>query len=195
MADPIRLLVWAGCAAAILTGMHEWQRTPHDPEEGTARKIEPIAAIEAPPQAINSLAAYDAIVERPLFNPTRRAQDPEQATRDKVIKPPSKATDVSGWRLSAVLREADQRIVLIEDQAGRTQTLKQGDRLGDWKVEEIGDDQVTIVTGAQRRSLSLHQFDRPVKKVPKRPAKRPITRRPVPKSPQVRRAPAEDSGS
>ncbi len=199
MADRTRLLVLAGCAAAILAGVYEWQRVPDDPAEEALRRIEPLPPLEVPPQAISSLAAYEAIVERPLFNPQRRPAAPDQVADDSEARPAGAITDATGWRLTAVLREAERRTVLIEDRAGRTLALRKGDRLGDWKLEEIADDSVVIVSASQRKTLALHQFEPIAKKRPRRPGTRRITRRPVQQPPQVRRAADEadddDEGS
>lgn len=194
MADRTRLLVLAGCAAAILAGAYEWQRVPDDPGDEALRKIEPMPPLEVPPQVISSLAAYEAIVERPLFNSNRRPPAPDQVADDNATRPVAGVTDATGWRLTAVLREAERHTVLIEDQTGRTLALRKGDSLGDWKIEEIADDRVIIVTGSQRKTLSLHQFEPLAKKRPRtrRPTSRRITRRPVQQPPQVQRAPDND---
>ena len=87
MADRTRMLILAGCAAAIVAGVYEWQRNPEVPGDEALRKIEPLPPLEVPPQAISSLAAYEAIVERPLFNPQRRPPAPDQVTDDAATRP------------------------------------------------------------------------------------------------------------
>jgi hypothetical protein len=180
-----------------VVGVVEWHRVPEDPGREPLRDAEPLAPLEVTPPAISSLAAYEAIVERPLFNPERRPPPAEQAVDDTAATPAGSVTDATGWRLTAVLREAERHTVLIEDQTGRTLALKAGDSLGDWKIEEIADDRVIIVTGSQRNTLLLHQFEPEVSKprARKTPSYRRITRRPPAQPPAVRRAPDDDEGS
>ena len=194
MADRTRLLVLAGCAAAIVVGVLEWHRAPEDPGGEPLRDAEPLAPLEVTPPAISSLAAYDAIVERPLFNPERRPPPPEQAADESAATPVGSVSDATGWRLTAVLREAERRTVLIEDQTGRTLALKAGDSLGDWKIEEIADDRVIIASGCQGDTLLLHQNEPLAKKGGPATRNRRITRRPV-QAPAVRRVPDDDEGS
>ena len=111
-----------------------------------------------------------------------------------AAQPAGRTTDATGWRLTAVLREAEQHTVLIEDQTGRTLALRKGDQLGDWKIEDISDDRVIIVSGTQRKTLMLHQFEPLAKKRRTTPSRRRITRRPV-QAPAVRRATDDDEGS
>ena len=197
MADRTRFLVLAGCAAAVLAGAYEWQRVPDDPSREPLRKIEPLSPLEVPPQAISSLAAYEAIIDRPLFNPQRRPRAPDEDSGETVPQPADRVTDASGWRLTAVLREAEQLTVLIEDRTRKTQALRKGDSLGDWKIDEIADDRVIMVSGSQRRTLMLHQFEPVARKLPTTPRNRRVTRRPLPApapAPAVRRATDDDEG-
>lgn len=194
MADRARLAVLLGCVAAIVVGAVEWRRDTVDPKQEPPREAKPLAPFEIPPQSINSLAAYEAIVERPLFTPGRRppvANAPDEHDAADAMNP---IADPSGLRLSAILCHADRQTVLIEDQTGETQILHRGDRIGNWRIEEIADDQIVIVAGAQRQSLMLHQFEPLPAQRRTTPVNRRTFRRPT-ELPVARRAPDDDEGS
>jgi len=185
------VLLITGYLAALAVGAYELQRgpalsLPPQPPEQAAQTLPPL---EVPPEVINSLAAYDAIVERPLFYQDRRppASDPAepQTTAEQVDEG---AVEIDGFRLTAVLQDGDNITVLIEDRTGQTRTLHQGDRLGNWQLGEILDDRVVLIADGRRETLLVYDFAAPVAA-----ARPPRSARRIPRRTQARVAPADRS--
>jgi len=180
------LVLIVAYAAAIGFGVYEFRQAPSlaappAPPEQAAQALSPL---ELPPEVIRSLAAYDAIIERPLFSPDRR---PEAAEATAASSGPGEAEEVTveidGFRLTAVLRDGDSTTVLIEDRDGQTRTLHAGDRFGNWQLGEILDDRVTLVANGRRETLMVYDFrpkakTRPVRqsyrRIPQLPRPRPV---------------------
>jgi general secretion pathway protein N len=164
VADRTWLLLLAGYLAVLGLGAYEFRHAPSlseppAPPELAAPALPPL---EVPPGPIRSLAAYDAIVERPLFSPDRRPETEQPAEQQtESADPEEPATEVDGFRLTAVLRDGDNTTVLIEDRGGKTLTLHQGDRLGGWQLGEILDDRVELVADGRRETLMVYDFAAP----------------------------------
>ena len=169
MASPGKLVLVAGYIAALGFGAYEIWRAPTlsmppAPPEQPAQTPPPL---EVPPDVIRSIAAYDAIVERPLFNPDRRPESPEaESTQTESSVPEQGLIEIDGFRLTAVLRNADQTTVLIEDRAGKTLALHAGERLGDWSLDEILDDRVVLIADGRRKTLMVYDFSVPAAVTP-----------------------------
>lgn len=161
MASPMRLVLVVGYVAAIGLAAYELKRAPSlslppAPPEQAAQALPPL---EVPPDAIQSLAAYDGIVERPLFSPDRRPQVADAAQVQPGPGPAAEgALEVDGFRLTAVLRDGDSTTVLIEDRSGQTRALRAGDRLGSWALGEVLDDRVVLVADSRRETLMVYDF-------------------------------------
>jgi hypothetical protein len=156
---------------------------PSDPTETVGVAVPPL---ELPQSTISTLAAYDAIVERPLFDPARRpgvaaeiAASPDDEGADAV-------EEVDGFRLAAVLKGLGSTTALIEDELGTTQILRPGERLADWVLAEILDDRVVLTADGRRETLRVYQFDKAAvrPRVARRPAPgRRLVRPPVQRVP------------
>lgn len=186
MASPMSLLLIVGYVAAIGLGAYELKRAPSlalppAPPEQAAQALPPL---ELPPEVIRSLAAYDAIIERPLFSSDRRPEAEEAAAAQSASGPAEEgAVEIDGFRLTAVLRDGSSTTVLIEDKTGKTRALHAGDRLGSWQLGEILDDRVALVADGRRETLMVYDFSpktkaRPVRRdyrrIPQLPRPRPV---------------------
>jgi hypothetical protein len=158
MADRGSILMIVGYVAGLGMLGYELQREPTLPPPPTGQAGGPIPALEVPPSEIKSIAAYDAINERPLFTPSRRP-DEVAAGNDEAPAVADTTDNIDGYRLAAVLKGFGNNTALIEDPSGQTQTLHQGERLGKWEVLEIQDDRVTVLLDSQRKTLLVHRFD------------------------------------
>jgi hypothetical protein len=134
-----------------------------------------------PVDDIESLAAYDAIIERPLFR--RDRQPPSDTPAPSRTKTRPQTDEIAGMRLAAVLKGPDSLTALLEDQSGKTKILHQGDQLGRWRIEEILDDSIVVVSDGRKETLEVHKFD-PVG------TKRPSRRRPPTTNRESTRRPA-----
>lgn len=192
MASPGRLLLLVGYAGAIGLAVYELRHAPSlgVPPEPPRQVAQALPPLEVPPAPINSIAAYDAIIERPLFAPDRRAQTADEgAAPPGTDQPEEGAVEIDGFRLSAVLRDGSSTTVLVEDRTGQTRTLYAGDHLGNWQLDEILDDRVVLVADGRRETLLVYDFSAPVAAAA--PVRRTYTR--IPRPPRARTAPVERS--
>jgi hypothetical protein len=185
MASPANLVLIVGYVAALGLGVYELRGAnalslPPAPPKQPAQALPPL---EIPPDVVRSIAAYDTIIERPLFNPERRPKPPAAESAETENLPEAERVEIDGFRLTAVLRIADQTTVLIEDRAGKTLTLHAGEPLGNWRLDEILDDRVVLAADGRRETLMVYDFSRPAVKAPAaapiQRAKRQVKRQPV----------------
>jgi hypothetical protein len=180
MVERTTILLIAGYIGALALGTYELQRSSSLPAADPAQTGEAIPTLEIPPGTIKSIAVYDAITERPLFNrnrlPTSKTSPPDRKRQTTQVD------GIQGMRLTAVLKGPSNLTVLLENQTGETRIMHTGDKLGKWQIEEILDDRVVMVSGSNRQTLLVHRFDpvdtpRKVRRRPQ-PTKRNIIRRP-----------------
>lgn len=182
MADRMSILLIGGYIGALALGAYELQRVPSVPGSIPGKAVEPLPPLEVPPDVIKNIAVFDAIIERPLFS---RERLPEVATQSPG--PPKRlaqSDEIEGMRLTAVLKGPDSLTVLLEERSGQTRVLHQGDQLGKWRIEEIMDDRIIMVSEERTETLLVHQFDPVI-------MKRTTRRRPTPAGRQVTRRPAQ----
>ena len=194
MASRTSLALVFAYLAVLGLGAYELRRAPAlslppAPPEQPAQALPPL---EIPPDVVNSIAAYDEIIERPLFNADRRPKPAgsEVAATGSDL-PKEERVEIDGFRLSAVLRIAERTTVLIEDRKGQTLTLHAGEPLGNWRLDEILDDRVVLIADGRRETLMVYDFSKPVvaaapkQRANKRPT-RPPKKRPAPPARRVR---------
>ncbi len=124
----------------------------------------------APTPAYPPLEQFEEIMARPLFDDSRRPQQDEE--EESVSE--SAAAMREKWRLSGVVWEDDQQLALFSERqgAGRAR-IKTGMYLdGNWQLEEIGMDTVTLSDGSQTLRLELWE--------PRQPSTRPAADPAVP---------------
>jgi len=182
MVDRALAVMVVGYLVGLGMLFNELRHSPTVPATTEAPSTESLPPLELPPNEIKSVAVYDGITERPLFNPERRPQ-----SSDTLQRLPESRTlpvdQIDGYRLAAVLRGLGSATALIEDPSGDTRTLHSGERMGKWKLQEILDDRVVLQSGDRRETLLVHRFDPVVvkKAVPGRSRSGPRTenRRPA----------------
>ena len=104
------------------------------------------AALVANPAAV---AAYPAVLERPLMDPTRRPQP--AASAPGSASPP---TAIERTRLRGIVAGPSLNGVLIESE-GKTSFVRQGERIGDWTLDSLRDREATFVRNGERRRIEL----------------------------------------
>jgi hypothetical protein len=184
MADRGMLFLIVGYIGAVGLGAYEMQRTPATVPESSGQTVRNQPPLDLPTTAIRNIAAYDAIIERPLFAKDRRPQ--AEADGVEIEQKPrggDPSTGVEGLRLTAVLNDRGSMTALLEDRSGKTRALQLGEQLGDWRVQEILDESVVIVSDKGQETLVVHQFDpvapnRNLRRAPVSTGRR-ITRRPT----------------
>ena len=190
MASPANLVLIVGYVAALGVGVYELRGAnalslPPAPPKQPAQALPPL---EIPPDVVRSIAAYDTIIERPLFNPERRPKPPAAESAETENLPEAERVEIDGFRLTAVLRNADQTTVLIEDRSGKTLALHAGEPLGNWRLDEILDDRVVLAADGRRETLMVYDFSQPPPvAAPVQRAKRRVKRQPVKKPAPAKR--------
>jgi hypothetical protein len=116
----------------------------------------PPAAAAAPTlAALPPLASFAAIVERPLFSPSRRPA----ANAPAAAAPAAE----SRYRLVGIVASGTKKTAFIADNGRRAQ-IGVGDAFDGWTVKEIGQDRITLASPSGEMVLKL-------KPAPAEPAK------------------------
>lgn len=93
------------------------------------------------PLASLDVAALGAIVERPLFTPSRRPPpmpEPVIAPRLPVASPPAPPSPPPGYVLLGVIRDGDRAIALLRGREdGRNIRVEAGDVIGGWEISAV----------------------------------------------------------
>ncbi|MGR7923189.1 hypothetical protein ACU6RQ_19175 [Zobellella denitrificans] len=124
----------------------------------------------APAPGYPPLEQFDEIINRPLFDESRR---PQAGTDDEDPVSESAAAMREKWRLTGVVWEGDQQLALFSERQGEGRArLKVGMYLdGGWQLEEIATDAVTLSDGVQSLRLDLWE--------PRLPSSRPLADEPA----------------
>jgi hypothetical protein len=199
MASRANLALVVAYLAVLGLGVYELRRAPalSTPPAPPAQPALALPPLEIPPDAVRSIAAYDAIIERPLFSPDRRPSPPAaESVQTGNSLPKAGSVEIDGFRLSAVLRNADQTTALIEDRSGKTLTLHAGERLGDWRLDQILDDRAVLIAAGRRETLMVYDFSKPAAaavraRAAKRRPPRQTGQQPAPPARRVRPQQAE----
>jgi hypothetical protein len=101
--------------------------------------------------ALPAIGTYAAVVERPLFAPSRRAPAGVSS-----MSPPIE----SRYRLVGVFATGAKRKAYVTEGTRRTEIVE-GDTLDGWTVKQIGQDRVLLVSAAGQASLKLARITAP----------------------------------
>ena len=119
------------------------------------------------------LQDYDEIVRRPVFNKTRR---PEEPSTPKVSSRQAKASTPAASNLivlGTVISPDTTMAVFMDKKTRKIVKAVQGTSINGWEVAEIRKDGVTIRSKDQEATLMLHRPDDKKRATPKRkPARR-----------------------
>lgn len=109
---------------------------------------------------LEDLAAYEEIIERPLFRRTRRPPEPtpevDEAEAEEATDEEEREALKELFALIGVVTAPDKRVAILKDlREGKVRRLLHGQRAGDWAVEEIGLDRVSLRSGEIVEELEL----------------------------------------
>lgn len=121
-------------------------------EAGVSKPAGPApVALPREPAALAPLPQYAAIVERPLFDPSRRPP----AVVDSAA--PAVAADLRSLTLTGLVITPEARYAIFQDKSPeQTLRLAPGMRVGDWTLDAIAPDGVTFRRGGARERLPLY---------------------------------------
>ena len=144
---PLRLDHLLGGVLLVLTllGLWPW----FAPEAGSAPRVEKPAL---PPPELAPLAppaTFSAIVDRPLFSPTRR---PVPGTRSAA---PGSGIEARYQLLGLIVSEKVRRAWLAD--GARHFELSEGDKLDGWTVAHIEQDRMVLTSPAGEAILALRR--------------------------------------
>ena len=108
--------------------------------------------------------SFAAILERPLFSPTRRP--PPEGIASAAGPVPTLKIDVVG----IVISEQEQFALILTENSKEVVRLSAGDEFQGWTLEEIEPERVTFRRGEIEEQIEL-SFDRPPPVQPKRSAR------------------------
>lgn len=154
---PLLLAVVCAGLAAILAaevGMPpEADTTQVDRPPQSSASVSSVAAAvtRGPSFTPGPLDSFADIVERPLFNETRRPAV-SLAAQDGVIAP---LADTSIQLTGVVLSEGRRIAVLQLEGAPRPVSVEVGSDVGGWKVEVIGAERVVLSQGEKSKEITI----------------------------------------
>jgi hypothetical protein len=142
----LRLNHVLGASALVFVAIAAWPWLV-PPVPAVRPLVAPSTSAPAPSVAtLPPLASYAAIVERPLFSPSRRPAPGAPTTLGPSIE--------SRYRLVGIIAAGAKKKALIADGARRVE-IAEGDTLDGWTVTGIGKDRVTLTSPAGEAALKL----------------------------------------
>ena len=153
-----------GLLGAVAWAAYEWQRAVSMPEAPLATTAAEQTSFILPEITSTRDTRYPAITERPLFQASRRPSqlivEEQQATPVKPVVV-DRSGELKAYRLTAVLKDANRLMALIESTGNETKVLQVGDRIGSWETSDIYDDRIVLINGSQQEVLVLRKFEPP----------------------------------
>jgi hypothetical protein len=149
---PVLMLLCAGLSAVLYLELQDSTKlSPAAHATPQPQGTSDLPRLEEPEPVLPPLATYAAVVERPLFSPSRRApQLPEPVKRARRA-PPLKAT------LKGVVLAPQRRTALIEiEGANEPRWVAEGQQIEGWTLEAVLAGQIVLRHGDASRELVLH---------------------------------------
>lgn len=142
----LRLNPALGAAAIVFAALAVWPWL-FPPLPATRPLAAPPAGAPAPALApLPPLASFTAIVERPLFSPSRRPPPGATAALGASIE--------SRYRLIGIVVTGPKKKAFVAEGARRLEIVE-GDILDGWTVTEIGQDRVRLTSSTGEAALKL----------------------------------------
>lgn len=120
----------------------------------------PPGALE--PYALPPLERFAAVVERPLFSPTRRMppieEPPEvvEAPAEPAPEPPPAGPEEPELRFFGTVRQGGRALALVTFPAtNAVARLGAGDRVGEWEVDQVEPNRLVLAIGEERREFEI----------------------------------------
>ena len=170
---PAALLVASAGLVWLVYQQLDWR--PHalaGAGEAAPRSVSPLPG--AAGFALAPIERFAAVIERPIFSPTRRPPDPTAAP-PPTPEPEAPVAELA-LVLKAVIGSADGRVAILTEAAGGgTVTLARGGLYKGWTLADVGPKRVIFRQGGIERRIELKFDAAPAPKPPTR--KRRRTRR------------------
>jgi general secretion pathway protein N len=135
-----------GATALVFAGIATWPWLVPPIPAVRAVASSPAQATAPALPALPPLASYAAIVERPLFSPSRRPAPGARTAPGPSIE--------SRYRLVGIIAAGPKKKALVAEGARRVE-IAEGDTLDGWTVTAIGKDRVTLTSPTGEAALKL----------------------------------------
>lgn len=153
-------LLAALCVVEIFLIAASWRDRPAATATPSAHLPTAVPAAKAPAAGLDSaaLGSFNAFVARPLFLAARRPAPAAVAAPAPSVPDPSARGVVFGpYKFTGIVMTPKVRIAFVtEIKSGRSITLAEGERLGDWRCVEITADSVALEKDGRRETIELH---------------------------------------
>lgn len=149
----VLILAWlllAGWIAYQLLNPPRVQSVLPDPGGNTSLDIE-VEPFQ-PPQVV-ALDQYSETVERPLFYPNRRPEEPEPQV--VVQQPVEDEPDVELTLIGVMLTDNATAALIRQEDTHQVARLNVGEAVADWELEQVAPQSVTLRKGDATRNLTL----------------------------------------
>ncbi len=151
------------CAALAWTVYWEIQMGMPEPVEAAGGQAPPLSDLPAEPSFVMAPAeSFSAILERPLFSPTRRP--PAEGT--VTIESAEPELEVT---LVGIIISSEEQIAIIKPKGGsQFVRLSEGDSFQGWVLETIEPDRITFQRGDIEEHIELTYDEPPPVQKPRR---------------------------
>ncbi len=151
------------CAALAWTVYWEIQVGAPEPVEAAGGQAPPLSDLPAEPSFVMAPAeSFSAILERPLFSPTRRP--PAEGTVTIETGEPELEVTVVG-----IIISSEEQIAIIKPKGGsQFVRLSEGDSFQGWILETIEPDRITFQRGDIEEHIELTYDEPPPVQKPRR---------------------------
>ena len=151
------------CAALAWTIYREFQVAAPEPVEAAGGRAPPLPDLPAGPSFVMAPAgSFSAILERPLFSPTRRP--PAEGTVTIESAEPELEVTVVG-----IIISSEEQIAIIKPKGGsQLVRLSEGDSFQGWTLETIEPDRITFRRGDIEEHIELSYDEPPPVQKPRR---------------------------
>ncbi len=151
------------CAALAGTVYWEIRVGALEPVEAAGGRAPPLPDLPAEPSFVMAPAeSFSAILERPLFSPTRRP--PAEGTVTIESGPPELEVTLVG-----IIISSEEQIAIIKPKGGsKFVRLSEGDNFQGWTLETIEPDRITFRRGDIEEHIELTYDEPPPVQKPRR---------------------------
>ncbi|MET0090081.1 MAG: type II secretion system protein N [Candidatus Thiodiazotropha sp.] len=155
----ILLILCAGLLVLIGFQWLDWPESRHEAVAVSAASSAPEgekASASDPPLLGAPVTAYAEIFDRSLFRADRTGfhVEPEQNAAPRAPANPPR------FRLLGVIMSGSEpsAAMILEPQQKKSRLIHVGDKVGEWRLETISEDQVVMSWGEKRETVPLRPF-------------------------------------
>lgn len=150
---PIQALLWGSGLALLALGAWSIVSLKMLDERGGKQADISVQIPDSSMLDTPDLNSYPQMVSAPLFWESRKAVEPEKEVVAEIVEPVD--TTLPQGRLIGIIDTGGSLFAIMENAAGGSVQLRQGDFWGAWKVAGIDPDRVLLELGDQHQDIPL----------------------------------------